>query len=142
MQRDRLVVVGLISVSAVLATCAALLASTPGQVRGYTGTPADILRVNVVNSGRTQALPVTIEESASPLKVEVSNKATVVLDPSTVVNARIQARTWEYKTVNVTPGSANNAQALNVEGAQGWEATGAVLTAPGGVTQLLLKRQK
>jgi hypothetical protein len=118
-----------------------VMLAAPGQTR-YTGTPSDIIRVTVINSGRTEAIPVNIQETASPLRVEVANKPTVVLDPATVVTARIAPRTWEYKLVPVHPGqAADDARALSADGAQGWEATGVVLTSPAGPT-ILLKRQK
>lgn len=137
MQRDRLIGFAVITV---LASCAALLAAS-GQTR-YTGTPADIMRVRVVNSGHGEAVPVSLLDSAVPLKVEVTNKATVLVDPSTVVTARIQPRTWEYKVVRISVADWDAAaRTLNTEGAQGWETTGVTSSTASGTT-LVLKRQK
>lgn len=133
MQRHRLIVPALI---AFIIICTVTLAL--GQAR-YTGTPADTMRVRVVNSGHTEAVPVILQEMA---KVEVGNKPTVVLDPTTVVRARIEPRTWEYKLIYVQPDRVDEgARALNADGAQGWEATGVVLTSPTGPA-ILLKRPR
>jgi hypothetical protein len=151
MQRDRLIGLAL---AAFVGTSGAMLAA-PGQTRDT--STADTPRVKVANAGRTEALPVSIQEISlplvqhgPPLKVEVSGKATVVVDPATrstvfidpasVMSVKLARQQWEYKQIKVANWD-DPSQQLNNEGAQGWETTGVMFVSPGG-NMLVLKRLK
>jgi len=123
----------------------AMLAA-PGQAR-FGGAAPDANKVRITNTGRTEAVPVTIQEvmlpldqKGPPLRVEVVGKPTVVVDPSTVVTVEVRRPQWEYKQVKI-PNWEDASPTLSTEGALGWETTGVMFSAPGG-TMLVLKRIK
>ena len=104
--------------SLVLAFGAATLAA-PSQDRqpGIIRQP----RVTVENRGRTEAIPVSIQDW-----------------PTAVIQARMVRQVWEYRTVRVALGQ-DLANAILGLGAEGWEATG-VFATDAGATNLLMKR--
>ena len=150
MQRDQLIGLAL---GAFIGTTSAMLAA-PGQIRDNNG---DAAKVRVTNAGRTEALPVSIQEVAlpivqngPPLKVDVAGKPTVVIDPASRPTVLIDPAStlavkpvrqqWEYKQVRVANWDDPSPQ-LNAEGAHGWETTGVMFVTPGG-NMLVLKRLK
>jgi len=142
MLRNRLIGFALV---AFVAARTAILAA-PGQIRPA-ATPPDIPKVKVANAGRSEALPVSIQELAlpfvqngPPMKIEVTGKPTVLIDPVSTMSVKIMHPSWEYKQIKI-PNWDDSAPLLNAEGAQGWETTGVMFSAPGGTT-LVLKRQK
>jgi hypothetical protein len=142
MLRNRLIGVSLVTFVAI----GPAIVAAPGQVRSP-AAPPDLAKVKVTNTGRTDAVPVSIQELALPLvqngppmKVEVTGKPTVVVDPMTTVLVKVIPRSWEYKSIRI-PNWDDASSLLNSEGAQGWETTGVMFSAPGGTT-LVLKRQK
>jgi len=127
-----------ISLTALLVACTGMLAA-PGQQDHYTGTPVDIMRVRIVNSGRSEAVPVSVQE----LRTEDGAPLKVAVDPATVVRTRPEPMTWEYKVVHVQASQDEAAaRVLNTEGAEGWETTGVSYAAPGTGTVVVLKRRK
>lgn len=119
----------------------AILAAPPQ--RGFTGTPADIINVKVTNKP-TEPVAAVITDLAlppdhRPLRIDVTGRPNVTIDPSTTVKVELRRQQWEYKQVRVSLEDA--ASILTSEGAQGWETTGTTFSTPGG-TFLVLKRIK
>jgi hypothetical protein len=94
-------------------------------------------RVFVENRTRAEAIPVSVQDVASgAFRIQVDRPVT--LSPESVVQARLVAQPWEYRTLLVRPGE-DLADALAGLGSQGWETTGSQQDANGG-TAVLLKR--
>src|SRR6185295_12100951 len=85
----------------VLSLCAATLAAPPQQDR-----PGIVLqpRVIVENRGRNEAIPVVVQEWATgerPVTVQIAGTPTMAVSPDSVVQARLVAQPWAYRTIRV-----------------------------------------
>ena len=96
--------------------------------------PAQVVHVN--NTGKAEALPVSIKDDAvavkvagEPLPIEIAK----VEKPVPVNDVR---KLWEYSEVSYAFGESP-LKALSSAGAQGWEATGATYTVNGKLVMLL-----
>ena len=96
-------------------------------------------RVFVQNRGRTEAVPIVLQESAldTPLRVRVVNMQDAKVNDE-AIHARLVQQSWDYRTVTVKDGQ-DPVAALVGPGAAGWEATGVAFVKPDGVTLLLKK---
>ena len=142
MRNFRLVVSGCVAVVLMGPVIFAGPGQTPTQER-WTGTPADIIKVRVVNSP-DEVLPVSVRELSNrnnPLRVEIDPNTRVHLDPATVIRAQIEPPKWEYKVVQVTANMDAAQQALNAEGAQGWEFASVMFSTPNSAV-VALKRMR
>jgi hypothetical protein len=114
--------------------------AAPQQTTVYPGQMTQA-RVFIENRGRTEAVPISLQESTldAPLRVRVVN----LPDPKVsdeAIHARMVAQPWDYRTVLVKNGQ-DPVAALTALGAASWEATGVTFAQPDGVT-LLLKRPR
>jgi hypothetical protein len=112
--------------------CVATLAAPAQQDR-----PGIVLqpRVIVENRGRSQVIPVSVQEWATGEKA-----ITVQVVGRPTVDARLVLQAWSYRTVKVPVGQ-DLAAALTAAGDEGWEVTG-VQVADSSGTSLLLKRPR
>ena len=128
------VVVGLLLLggSAVLAA--------PDQVTPQPGQLTQA-RVWVMNSGRTEAVPVNLRDASldAPLRVQIVQGESRT--PETV-KVQMARQSWEYMTLTVPPSpDAKTAPLIDQQGAAGWETTGIAWTTAAG-TALLMKRPR
>ena len=98
----------------------------------------------IQNPGRSEAVPVSVQELASdqtPVRVLVTNGSATGSPP---VAVRAVPPTWEYRIQNVSlPADPSGATtALNQLGQAGWETTGIVWAGPQNSLQMLMKRQR
>ena len=116
----RVLLGSLVVAVAVLAAAAQDRTRTPGEM-----TQA---KVWIQNRGSAEAVPVSIRHTATepPLPVQVTGTPTVLVSPSSVVQARAARSRWEYREVSVLAGQ-NVVDVLNGAGAEGWEAVGVPL---------------
>ena len=124
-----------------LAAAASALLAAPGQ----TAQPGQMTqaRVFVLNRGRTEAIPINLQESSleAPLRVRVVNAQSVPgRDEPVAVRVVAPPPVWQYQTVTVAAGE-NMATALSPHGAAGWETTGVAIASPAG-TMVLMKRMR
>jgi len=119
----------------------AILAAPGGQGQDRPGQISQS-RVFVENRGRSEALPVVLQEvmTPSPVPVQVAGTPTVNLAPMTIVPARLVRQIWEYRTIDLEKES-DPATALSRAGADGWEATGIQLLNRAGAP-IVLKRPR
>jgi hypothetical protein len=105
--------------------------SQPGQM-----TQA---RVWVMNSGRTEAVPVNLRDATldAPLRVQIVQGEPRVAD---TVKVHLARQPWEYMTLTI-PTDAKPAPLVDQQGAAGWETTGIAWTTADGTT-LLMKRPR
>jgi hypothetical protein len=117
----------------------AMLAA-PDQVTPQPGQITQA-RVWVMNSGRTEAVPVNLRDASleAPLRVQIVQGE--YRTPETV-KIQMARQSWEYMTLTV-PASpdAKTAPLVDQQGAAGWETTGIAWTTPAG-TALLMKRPR
>ncbi|MBZ5558304.1 MAG: hypothetical protein LAO77_13620 [Acidobacteriia bacterium] len=98
-------------------------------------------RVWVMNSGRTEAVPVNLRDATldAPLRVLVANG-----EPGSgsthALRVQLVPSVWDYQTVRVTDAD-DAARTLAKAGAEGWETTGIAWTTADGTT-LLMKRPR
>lgn len=120
-------------------TAGATTIAAPAQERPGQMTQA---RVWVENRGRNEAVPITLQEVATPtpISVQLSGVPTVAIAAASTVHARFVRQAWEYRAVNVAAGQ-DAATLLSGPGADGWEATGVQSPSQSGMT-LLLKRPR
>ena len=100
-------------------------------------------RVRIENRGASEAVPVSVEavtSGVSPLPVQVEGAATVVIDPSSVVEVRNTQQQWEYQNIGI-PAGADAVPVLNAAGVEGWETTGLAFSSNQG-TVLVMKRPR
>jgi hypothetical protein len=118
----------------------AMLAAPAGQGQDRPGQIGQT-RVFVENHGRSEAIPIVLQEvtTPTPLSVLVVGTPTVALPPTTVVQVRAVRQAWDYRLLNLP--AAGDAAALSAAGADGWEVTG-ILTAPTSGNVLVLKRPR
>jgi hypothetical protein len=123
----------------------ACLALTAGAVmltaRGQQSRPGEIGEAHVWVDNRypEQAIPVVLQRSVDPLRVQVMGTPTVKVDPMSAVGTRSVRQQWEYRTITVT-GGQDSASPLANAGLDGWEAVG-FQSGQGGVA-VLLKRPR
>ena len=110
-----------------------------GVMQPRPGEPTQA-RVWVENRQMDERIPVSVREIGQEvvLRTQVASIPPVTLAAGTVVPARFTPQVWEYRAVLV-PTGGDPAAALRAAGAEGWEATGAILPAVGG-SNVLLKR--
>ena len=127
-------------VSAAIGT-AVVLSLALGAAFAQVGTPAPGMMtpndVWVQNRGDAEAVPVSIQSvspNAPPLRVQLAG------GPASP-QMQMARQLWEYLSIRIAPGQDGTA-ALNTAGADGWEATGAVLVVQGGGVVVLMKRPR
>jgi len=127
--------IGLLASALIAGSVAVLAAPAQGTVQPGQMTQA---RVWVQNRGRADAVPVDLTESslANPLRVRIA--AGLEQTAADALLVRTVAPKWEYRSITIAP-DRDAAQALNAEGAAGWETTGIVLPSKDENT-FLLKR--
>jgi len=91
-----------------------------------------LARVWVENRSPNEAIPVVIEATSAPLRVQ--------LEPATVVISNAGRQAWDYRSIPLASG-ADPARALANAGVEGWEAVGVLQSDGAGVT-VLLKRPR
>jgi hypothetical protein len=84
-----------------------------------------------------QAVPVVVQRTPEPLRVQVAGSVTI--DPKSVVPVRAVRQQWEYRTITAT-GGQDPAGIIAGAGSEGWEAVG-YQSGPGGLS-VLLKRPR
>jgi len=99
-------------------------------------------KVWVENRGRSEAVPVILQEviTPTPIGVQVFGTPTVAIAQASMVQARLVRQPWEYRTINVLPGQ-DAATVLSNAGADGWETSGLQLPSPSG-NLIVLKRPR
>ena len=95
-------------------------------------------RVRIQNQGETEAVPVSIETTAQPLRVDLTTIPTVTIAAGTALMTRAARQPWEYRGIRIAAGQ-NLDNVLNAAGADGWEATGTAITDQSG-TIVIMKR--
>lgn len=101
-------------------------------------------RVWIENRGRSESVPVIIQDTApdASLHVQITGTPSVTIAAPTVLDTRRSRQPWEYLTVSIA-GNENPIAKLEKLGAEGWEATGLQFPADGSAARLvLLKRPK
>jgi hypothetical protein len=98
-------------------------------------------RVWVMNSGRTEAVPVALRDVNldHPIRVVVAN-GEAGTGSANSLRVQLVPSVWDYKSVIVN-GAQDAARALSQAGAEGWETTGIAWPAADGTT-LLMKRPR
>ena len=128
----------------VVLTLGGALLAAPGKEAQGQDRPGQIsqAKVWVENRGRNEAVPVILQEvmTPTPLGVQVIGTPTVTIAPATTVQARLVRQQWEYRTIN-TPSGPDAAGVLSAAGADGWEATGIVLSNQSG-SPVVVKRPR
>jgi hypothetical protein len=111
--------------------------AAPGQTQPGQMTQA---RVWVMNSGRTEAVPVVLRDAAldKALRVQVTNGESG--SGTTALRVQLVPSVWDYRSLTIKA-SEDAARALSQAGAEGWETTGIAWPASDGTT-LLLKRPR
>jgi len=117
---------------------AAVLAQRSGQDSTLLPGQPTQARVWIQNQGEEEAVPVRIETTAQPLRVDLATIPTVSIAPGTALLTRAAGQPWEYRAVRIAAGQ-NPENALNAAGAEGWEATGNAITDQSG-TVVIMKR--
>lgn len=118
----------------------AMLAAPQGQGQDRPGQMGQA-KVFVENSGKTQAVPVALQDVAmsTPLGVQIVGTPAVTLPPTAVVQTRSVRQAWDYRTLNIVA-AQDPAPALSAAGTDGWEVAGIIPAASGSV--FLLKRPR
>jgi len=96
--------------------------------------PAQVVHVN--NTGKAEALPVSIKDDAVPVKVAGEPLAIDIAKVERAVPVSDVRKVWEYTEVTYAFGESP-LKALSSAGGQGWEATGATYTVNGKLVMLL-----
>lgn len=96
--------------------------------------PAQIVHVN--NTGRPEALPVSVKDDAVPVKVAGDPLPIDIAKVERPVPVSDVRKIWEYSEVSYAFGESP-LRALASAGAQGWEATGATYAVNGKLVMLL-----
>jgi len=120
----------IVGAAAAVANSAQDATLTPGQ-------PTQA-RVWIQNQGQEEAVPVRIETTAQPLRVDLTTIPTVTIASGTALLTRAARQPWEYRAVRIAAGQ-NLDNVLNAAGADGWEATGTAITDQSG-TIVIMKR--
>jgi len=127
---------GLVACLLILGAAAAVATSAQdGTVQPGQPTQA---RVWIQNQGQEEAVPVRIETTAQPLRVDLTTIPTVTIAAGTALLTRAARQPWEYRAVRIAAGQ-NLDNVLNAAGADGWEATGTAITDQSG-TIVIMKR--
>jgi hypothetical protein len=118
--------------------------AAPGSEAQGQDRPGQIsqAKVWIENRGPNEAVPVILQEvmTPTPIGVQVIGTPMVTIPPATTVQARLVRQQWEYRTINI-PSGQEAAGVLSAAGADGWEATGIVLSNQSG-SPVVLKRPK
>ncbi len=122
-----------------LSVCLALAAGVAIYAQNKPGDMTQA-RVWIENRQPTDAIPVVVETSAVPMRVQIAGTPTVGLDPATTIAARAVRQAWDYRTIAVPTGQ-DPASLLLTAGNDGWEVAGVLPPGQTGVT-LLLKRPR
>jgi hypothetical protein len=96
-------------------------------------------RVYILNTGATEAVPVTIQNGSDMQPVAVMSLPAVTLSTGTTVAVHATRQAWEYRQITIAA-SDDVSSALNTAGAEGWEAVSTTSTSRG--VQVLLKRPR
>jgi hypothetical protein len=131
-----------LTIGSIAVACLALTAGTVMlAARGQYSRPGEIGENHVLVDNRhpEQAIPVILQRTLDPLRVLVTGRPTVTVDPMSAVGTRIVRQPWEYRTITLGAGE-DPARALANAGLDGWEAVG---FQPGpGEVNVLLKRPR
>jgi hypothetical protein len=115
--------------------CAVLvLVGAAAALVAQTARPGDMTQshVWVDNRSRSEAVPVVVENVATPV--------TVHLDSTSSVQTFSGRQMWEYRSIPLAAG-ADPARGLSGPGGEGWEAVGVLQSGAAGAT-VLLKRPR
>ena len=96
--------------------------------------PAQVVHVN--NTGKAEALPVSVKDEAVPVKVAGEPLPIEIAKVEKAVPVSDVRKIWEYSEISYAFGESP-LRALATAGAQGWEATGATYTVNGKLVMLL-----
>jgi hypothetical protein len=96
-------------------------------------------RVYILNTGPTEAVPVTIQNGSDIQPVAVMSLPAVTLSTGTTVAVHVARQPWEYRQITIAA-SDDVSPALNTAGAEGWEAVSTTTTSRG--VQVLMKRPR
>ena len=129
-----------VTVASVLLGCAVVAGSAglaaPTQSRPGEPTQA---KVWVQNHGRSEAVPISLQEIAidAPIRVQISGTPGVAITAPTVFDARQLRQTWEYHKISMAPDDDPTPELMRL-GRDGWE-TALQWASARGVT-IILKR--
>ncbi|PYQ69474.1 MAG: hypothetical protein DMG04_28015 [Acidobacteria bacterium] len=101
----------------------------------YPGQPTQA-KVWIQNHGRSEVVPVSLQEAASDTQLKVQVSGTPNVQIVNGVDARLVRQTWQYSRVVIGSGQDPIVE-LNKAGADGWETTGLQLTESRGVAYVL-----
>jgi hypothetical protein len=132
---NRMVMFGLVAIGGAAAAAAAASAQDGTPVPGQ---PTQA-RVWVQNTGDSEAIPVSIERTSQPLRVELATMPTVSMAPGVPMATHAVPQPWEYRAIRLGAGGIE--AALNAAGADGWEATGVAVTDSNGPV-VIMKRPR
>jgi hypothetical protein len=116
----------------------ALIVATAALVTAdqtYPGQPTQA-KVWIQNHGRSEVVPVSLQEIASDTQLKVQVSGTPTVQVVNAIDARIVRQTWQYSRVVIGSGQDPIVE-LNKAGADGWETTGLQLTESRGVAYVL-----
>ena len=113
--------------------------AAPAQ--SYPGQPTQG-KVWIQNRGSSEAIPVSLKESAgdTAMKVLITGTPSVAIAAPAVFDARQARQVWQYLEVTIGSGQSPVAE-LTKAGLDGWETTGLQLPSPQG-TVIVLKRPR
>jgi hypothetical protein len=129
--------------TAIALTAGASILAAPGQNTTYPGAPTKP-GVWVENRGRGEAIPIVLQEVATPtpMGVQVIGTPTVTIGSSSVVQVRAVRQSWEYRSVTIPLGqAASDVTTLTNAGTDGWETTGIQVPGQSGIV-VVLKRPR
>jgi hypothetical protein len=101
----------------------------------YPGQPTQA-KVWIQNHGRSEVIPVSLQESANDVQLRVQLAGTPSVQIVNSVDARLVRQTWQYSRLVIGPGQDPIVE-LNKLGAEGWETTGIQLTESRGLAYVL-----
>jgi hypothetical protein len=129
-----------VSTSVALTVGASMLAA-PGQNTAYPGAPTKP-SVWIENRGRAEAVPIVLQEVATPTPVSVQVIGTPAVTIGSAVQVRAVRQSWEYRAVTIPLGQATqDVTTLTNAGADGWETTGIQVPGQSGIV-VVLKRPR
>ena len=119
-----------------------LAASTPTAAPGQTYPgQATQARVWIQNHGRSEAIPMSVQEIASDatMRVQVVGMPSVAIGAPDTLATRRARQGWEYQRLLLNPTADDITPQLNALGGNGWEAVFQYATPSGGLV-VVLKR--
>jgi hypothetical protein len=131
-----------LKVGAFFAACLAFAAgvamfAAPAQNRPGEITPPHVW---IENREASDAIPVAVQNTATPVRVLVTGMPNVTIDPASTVPTRLVRQAWDYRTIAV-PNGQDPANLLVAPGNDGWEVAGVLQQSQASAT-ILLKRPR